>query len=217
MKVITRRSDATLARSIASILAVICWGALLLQLWLTLSTGHAIGQSTIRTLTNYFSFFTILNNLFVAIMFTWTALTPHGPPPGLRTAIAVYIAVVGIGYSLLLRHIWDPQGLQKLADILLHDVIPLAYVLFWIVFFRKRTTLPWRSAFVWLIWPLIYLIYSMVRGSIVGWYPYHFLDPAAFGYPRVLSTIAGFIMAFLALGLAAVSLTRRDSPQAPPD
>jgi hypothetical protein len=201
----------------AAIMAYICWGTLILQLWLMLSTGHANGQPTAEILTNYFSFFTILNNLFAAMMFTGTALTPHGPSPGLRTAAAVYIAVVGLGYSLLLRHVWAPQGLQKLADILLHDAIPLAYVLFWLIFFRKRTALPWRSAFVWLIWPLVYLIYSMVRGSSTGWYPYHFLDPRLFSYQRILSTIAGFIIAFLALGLAAVSLTRRDSPQAPLD
>src|SRR2546430_1029791 len=160
------------ARSIAAILALVCWGALLLQLWLILANGHANGQPVFEILTNYFSFFTILNNLFVATMFTWTALTPHGPPPGLRTAVAVYIAVVGLGYSLLLRHIWDPQGLQKLADILLHDVMPLAYVIFWIVFCRRLRVLPWSAAIGWLIWPLIYLIYSMVRGSITGWYPY---------------------------------------------
>jgi len=205
------------ARSIAAVLALLCWGALLLQLKLALATGHPNGQPTAEILTNYFSYFTIFINLFAATMFTWTALTPSGPPPGLRTVAAVYLAVGGLGYSLLLRNIWAPQGLQKLADILLHDVIPLAYILFWIVFFRKRATLPWRSAFVWLIWPLIYLIYSMIRGSIVGWYPYHFLDPRLLSYPRILSTIAGFIIAFLALGLAAISLTRRDSPQAPPD
>jgi hypothetical protein len=204
------------ARYLALIAALVCWGALLLQLWLALGAGQANDQSAIRVLVNYFSYFTIFINLFAALMFTWTATT-DAPPPGLRTAAAVYISVGGIGYSLLLRNVWDPQGLQKLADILLHDVIPLAYILFWLIFFRKRAPLPWRSAFVWLIWPLIYLIYSMVRGSIVGWYPYHFLDPRIFSYPRILSTVVGFLVAFLALGLAAVSLTRRDSQQAPPD
>ena len=36
-----------------------------------------------------------------------------------------YIAIVGITYSLLLRHMWNPQGTQKIADVLLHDVVPV--------------------------------------------------------------------------------------------
>jgi len=35
------------------------------------------------------------------------------------------MTMVGAGYTLLLRHLWNPQGAQKLADILLHDVVPV--------------------------------------------------------------------------------------------
>src|SRR5882757_9815062 len=97
-------------RLVAAIMALICWGTLILQLWHTLSTGHSNGQPTAEVLTNFFSFFTIFMNILAAVMFTSTALTPSGPSPGARTAAAVYIAVGGLGYSLLLRHVWDPQG-----------------------------------------------------------------------------------------------------------
>lgn len=203
------------ARPIATVLALLNWAALLSQLWLSLPAGQAQGQPVLLTLTNFFSFFTILTNLFAAVILIWTALTPDGPRPGLRTSAAVYIAVVGLGYSLLLRHLWDPQGLQRIVDILLHDINPAAYILFWFIFFRKGATLSWRSAFLWLIWPLLYLLYSMIRGSMIGWYPYPFLDPRLVPFPRIISTIVGFMTTFLVLGLAAVALTRKDSLQTP--
>ena len=198
------------ARTAAAVLALINWGALALQLYLLLAANNAQGIPITLTLTNFFSFFTILSNLLVAVVLTRIILGAE--QPGLEAAAAVYISVVGIGYSLLLRHIWDPQGLQKLADVLLHDVVPLLYVLCWFVFWGRRRALPWKSAFVWLIWPAIYLAYSMVRGSITGWYPYHFLDPAQAGVAPVISVIAIFLLSFTALGFAAVALTRRNSP-----
>lgn len=194
------------ARVTAALLALIAWSALALQLYLTLATSHAEGVPVSRTLIRYFSFFTILSNLLVAFVLARSARDAERP--GLQAAAAVYISVVGLGYTLLLRHIWNPQGLQKLADILLHDVVPVGYVLFWLIFCRKRKPLAWRSAFLWLIWPAIYLAYSMVCGSFTGWYPYHFLDPAEAGSASVISVIAIFVLAFLALGCAAIALTR---------
>ena len=52
-------------------------------------------------------------------------------------ALAAYIAIVGIGYSLLLRHTWDPEGLQKVADILLHDAVPVMFVGCWLIALPK--------------------------------------------------------------------------------
>lgn len=205
-----------LARAAAACLALISWFALALQLYLVIGLNNAQGIPLSFTLVNYFSFFTVLSNLLIAVIYTLTALTPDKPSPNLQAATAAYIAVVGTGYSLLLRHIWDPQGLQKLADVLLHDAIPVLYVLFWLIFCRKRKSLPWSAAFSWLIAPTIYLIYSMIRGSITGWYPYHFLDPAQAGYTSVFIVIAGFIIAFVVVGLGAIALTRRNPADTPP-
>jgi uncharacterized membrane protein len=47
--------------------------------------------------------------------------------------------------------------------------------------------LSFRQAAAWLIYPLAWLGYTMLRGSLVGWYPYPFLNPDAVGgYGAVL-------------------------------
>jgi hypothetical protein len=199
------------ARSTAAVLALLSWSALILQLYLTLKLNNALGIPLSRTLINFFSFFTVLSNLLIALVHTFTALTSDKPSPNLQAAMATYIAVVASGYSLLLRHIWNPQGLQKVADVLLHDAIPILYVLFWFIFCRKRKALSWSDAFSWLIVPTLYLIYSMVRGSITGWYPYHFLDPAQVSHTSIFIVIISFIVAFIIMGLIVIALTRRNS------
>ena len=40
----------------------------------------------------------------------------------------LYIAIVGVVSSLLLRNLWSPAGPQKIADIALHDLVPMGLV-----------------------------------------------------------------------------------------
>jgi hypothetical protein len=125
-----------------------------------------------------------------------------------QSGTAVNIAIVGIVYSLLLRHIWDPQGWQKVADVLLHDLIPLLFVAYWVIFVPKNS-LRWTHALWWLTYPAAYFAYTLLRGAASGWYPYPFLDPNALGYPRVSANAVMLLAAFLLMGLLFVAMGRR--------
>ncbi|HMG03086.1 MAG TPA: Pr6Pr family membrane protein [Edaphobacter sp.] len=205
----------TPVRLIAALLGFIGWVLLALQLWLTLSNDLAGTRPTAEIVVNFFSFFTILSNLLITVIFTWVAIAPPGPPASLQAATASYMAVVSIGYSLLLRSIWEPEGLQKILDVMHHDILPWLYIVFWIAFCRRLRVLARRDAWLWLLGPLVYLIYSMVRGHRIGWYPYHFLDPRLTSYILIIITIAGFLVAFLGVGLAVVWITRREPAGVP--
>jgi hypothetical protein len=97
-----------------------------------------------------------------------------------QTAIAVYIIIVAAIYHFVLRQLWNPQGWQLVADTIEHVVAPALYVIDWLVFVPKGT-LTFRSAFVWLAFPFVYAIYSLIHGAVMGFYPYRFLDVAALG------------------------------------
>jgi hypothetical protein len=198
-------------RAAMAAIAVVAWFALLLQLFLMIS-GSSAGQH-LRAIVNYFSFFTILTNLLVAIAlsFPLVAAQPAGGRfflrPSTQSAIAVYIAVVGITYTLLLRHLWNPQGAQKIADVLLHDVVPPLYVAFWAIFVPKAT-LRWSDAVRWLAYPIAYMVYTLAHGFVSNGYPYYFIDVGALGYPRALANGAGMLLAFFGLALLVVALGR---------
>ncbi|HTU52274.1 MAG TPA: Pr6Pr family membrane protein [Acidobacteriaceae bacterium] len=198
-------------RSALAVIAAVAWFALVLQLLLMVQ--QATPGTTLHAVINYFSFFTILTNLLVALCATLPLLAPHSAVgqffirPSTQTAIAVYIAIVGITYSLLLRKMWNPQGAQKIADVSLHDVIPVLYVVFW-VFLVPKFTLRWSDAVRWLAFPVAYMAYTLARGFVSHWYPYYFIDVDTIGWSRALSHAFGLLVAFLVLGLLFIAIGR---------
>jgi hypothetical protein len=193
-------------------IAVIAWLALVLQLYLTIATTPAGGGAVLERVVNYFSFFTILTNLLVALVLTFSLRVPDFwgrlfSSAATQTGTAVYIAIVGATYSVLLRHLWIPEGAQKLADVLLHDVVPVAYVLYWLSFVPKAG-LRWKHALLWLVYPIAYMLYTLLRGVSTGWYPYPFIDAGQLGFPRALGNGALVLLAFFVLGLVAGAIGR---------
>ena len=205
-------------RAVAALLAAVGWFALLLQLGIMLRNAASAGTSLLAAAGSFLSFFTVLSNLLVALGLAATipavpprALQPLVKPPG-ATALAVYITVVGIVYSLVLRELWHPTGAQLVADILLHDVMPLAYVIYWLALVPKRT-LGWRHIRPWLLFPAVYIAASLLRGALIHVYPYPFIDAGALGYQRVLGHVVVLFAGFLGLGLVYVAIDRAMRPR----
>ncbi len=207
-------------RTTMAVIAVVAWFALLLQLFLMIR--NADQGAELRAVVNYFSFFTILTNLLVAVGTSLPLLASRSAAgrfflrPPTQSAIAVYIAVVGITYTLLLRHLWNPQGAQEIADVLLHDVVPVLYVLFWAIFVPKAM-LRWSDAVRWLAYPVAYMGYTLAHGMVSNWWPYYFIDVSALGFPRAMGNAAGMLVGFFFVAVLAVAigrLTVRSSPDA---
>ena len=70
-----------------------------------------------------------------------------------------------------------------------------------------------------LVYPIAWVVYSLVRGAIVDWYPYPFLDVETLGYAEVLLTCAVLAVAMVALsGCSPGSpASARRTPQLPRD
>src|SRR5271168_979114 len=102
------------------------WFALALQLYLVLVQSHT-GLAMVGAVITYFSFFTILTNLLVTLVFTAIAVRPAAGrvqfllSPSVQAGTTVYIVIVGVVYQLLLRQLWNPQGAAWVADGLLHS------------------------------------------------------------------------------------------------
>jgi len=197
----------------AAVGALLGWFALLLQLYLILAQSPAGALAMVGTVIAYFSFFTILTNFLVALVFTATVLSPTTGwgqffrRPSVQAGTAAYIAIVGIVYRLLLRQLWNPQGMQWVADAILHDVIPVGYVVYWLVF-GPRTGLRWKDAVGWLAYPGVYLVYVLARGAVSGEYPYPFMDVKVLGYVGVMAHAAVLLLVFLGMGLLVVAVGR---------
>jgi hypothetical protein len=187
--------------------AVLGWFALIGQLYLSIEMRKA---SLAEALVTYFSYFTILSNLIMTLCFTalLTGRATFFHKAGTQTAIAVYIVVVGIVYNAILRFLWQPQGLQRFVDELLHTVNPLFYFIYWFIY-NGKSRLAWKQALPWLWYPLVYLAYTLLRGSIVHFYPYPFIDVDQKGYGPVLVACVLLTFVFLGLALLLIAITRR--------
>lgn len=205
-----RRGDGSFARTIAGVVAVIAILSLLLQFALLLRAApDGVAMATLR----FFSFFTILSNLLVAIACVAAARGAAGFPthPRMLGAIALYIGVTGLVYVLVLRHLWQPQGWQWWADTGLHYATPLAYLAWW-VGGTPHGHLQWRDVAWWLLFPLGYLAWTVVRGAWLGEYPYPFIDAGALGHVAALRNAGWVCAAFVVVGGLLVFVDRLLAP-----
>ena len=166
---------------------------------------------------NFFSFFTIESNLAsIALLLYLAATAGRARAPGnqgrldlARGAVTLYMATTGVVYGLLLSgYTAELQTAVIWVDNVVHRIMPVVMVVDWIID-PPRTALTLRRALVWLVFPVVYLVYSLVRGPLVDWYPYPFLDPDwpdGSGYPGVAVTALGIAVGVLAFSWVIVRL-----------
>ena len=113
---------------------------------------------------------------------------------------------MGIVYSVALRKLWEPDGLQLLADRLLHDVMPVLFLIVWLV--RPHGGMKWRDAIWCAAFPGLYAIYALARGAADGWYAYWFLDPMRSSLLELVRNIVALLIVLSVIGLAFLALDR---------
>jgi len=150
---------------------------------------------------NFFSYFTIQSNLIgIAVLLVMAIQTSRHRPAaleGLRGAATVYLTVTFIVVIALLQNV--DVGLQLAwVDAVLHKLTPVVIVADWVID-PPLVPIPWRRSLTWLAYPLVWLGYTVIRGAIVGWYPYPFLDPANGGYGQVAVTSVVILVAGAAI------------------
>ena len=137
------------------------------------------------SLVNFFSFFTILSNIFATVVFVLSAFyLAIGRKPSLaddilRGASVLYMVVTGVVYVTLLSGI-DVDLSLPWVNLQLHYVMPIVVLSDWL-YQPQRTRLKIKNITPWLLFPALYLVYTLIRGVIVAWYPYPFLDPGTVG------------------------------------
>jgi hypothetical protein len=205
--------SAELRRRLITSAAVLGWAGLGIQLYLIFFARLSVGASLLGGLVSFFSYFTVITNTLVAVVLTCAVTDRESAArrwflqPWVSSGIAVSIAVVGLAYSILLRHLWHPQGWQFIADELLHDVMPLLFLAYWWVCVPKGS-LGLKHLPLWLIYPLVYFAYALLRGHLLGAYAYPFIDVALLGYPQVFINAGGILVGFVLIALLVIGIDR---------
>lgn len=181
---------------------VLTFVAIGVQLVTTIHNGNSV--------INFFSFFTIESNILAALVLLIVGFGALAGAKAYRTfafirgAATLYMVITGIVFALLLAGL--EQRLQVTVpwiNIVLHYIMPIVMLVDWLLF-PPKFAFTFRQTLLWLIFPLLYLVYSLVRGPLVGWYPYPFLDASQIGWMSVaiMSVAIAIGAAFLAWLLA---------------
>lgn len=154
---------------------------------------------------NFFSYFTILTNLFITI---WFALAFRsrlmgqarwwGDQPEIKGALLVAGSVTILVYWTLLVDIPIPTVTGEIANFLLHLLVPLGLWIDWLIVGDRMLNSLWKMLGAWLIFPIVFVIYTEIRSPFAQWYPYFFLDPHAVGgIGQLVVAILGMMILFL--------------------
>jgi hypothetical protein len=194
-----------------SVIVLLEWFSLIAQLILHMKASPAMfGEALAR----YFSFFTVLTNIMVALYTTNLFFTSRSSAKGffhrasVQTAITLYITIVGLVYNIVLRTLWDPHGLQAVVDDLLHTLLPVLAIIYWYKWINTKR-LHFSNIPAWLIYPAVYSIVIFVRGPFAKWYPYPFLNVEDLGYPKVILNTVILVFVFLIFSILFVFVGKK--------
>lgn len=175
--------------------------------------GHTGGffDTSWRRGLNVFVFFTIQSNIIVGVTTAMLALVVARPSlvfRVLRLIGVVAISITFIVFHVALRELQDLTGQAAVADFLLHTASPLLCVVGWLVFGPRGQTST-RVVALTLVFPLGWGTFTMIRGGIIEWWPYPFIDPTDSGYLRVVMNMMLIGGVFIALAAGAHWLDQR--------
>lgn len=158
---------------------------------------------------NFFFYFTDLSNLFGAALLLLGGYALLRGRPGaadpVRGAAVLFLVITGLVYWTLLAGQATAATIAWQNDVV-HGVMPCALVLDWLLSPPAARIRPAVAA-RWLVFPLVYLAVSLVRGPMVQWWPYDFLDPREPGGYVHVTTWSLIVLVVFVVFTALIVLT----------
>ncbi|HEU5290207.1 MAG TPA: Pr6Pr family membrane protein [Cyclobacteriaceae bacterium] len=184
--------------------------ALPAQFYLLLRTGEF---TFVHAVVRFFSFFTVLTNSIVAVTCIVLLFGKKSKvydffrQGSTLTAVTVYILIVGVVYNIILRPLQHLDGLHRITTEIFHTVVPLLFLLYWIMFV-KQENLGWKLIPAWLIYPLIYVVYTLLHGWYTGFYPYPFIDINKLGFDQAMLNGLFVLLSIIVLSFVLITAKR---------
>ena len=190
-------------------------GILVLALHLDDSLGS--GASALPNFFSYFSMQSAIAGVILWLIGGVIALRGSADPRWLLTArmlVTTYLLVSGVVYTIIVA-----QAVARGVSIqvpwtsqVLHYWMP-AYALVGWLLPPRRASIRWISLRGVLAFPIAWGAFTMVRGAMVGWYPYFFLDPYQVSGPAEFAAYGAIVLSFIMLVAAMLILASRYLPR----
>jgi len=181
---------------------------IVVQVLVSANAAEGFFQTTSGRVFNVFCFFTIQSNLIVGVTSLLLALDPNRSSTAfntLRLTGIVAIIITGVVYHSVLRGLFDLESWALVADNVIHTVVPAMAVVGWLVWGPRGLTSP-RIMKLSVVFPVCWLIFTLIRGPIVDFFPYPFIDVNRLGYVRVIVNCVWVAVLYLGVAAAASAM-----------
>jgi len=161
--------------------------------------------------TEYFVFFSIDSSIYagvVGLVGAWVLLSGKQETERLQTirlVATVSMIIVGVVYHALLGDsAVDPADIgyewPVIPNLVIHTWAPIAVAIDYLI--SVRGSVPkWRKALWVVVYPLVWLTFSVIRGLMDNWWPYWFINPnSEIGVSGMITYILIIASAFIVLG-----------------
>jgi hypothetical protein len=198
---VTRRSAFGFARLA---IALICLVSLVERYHWALGYGAFTGV-------NYFGYLTIHSNMaFTAVTFAaaFFGMRRGTDPQWLTTLRGIVLTATvtsGLVFAIIMYVAYSSgTGMDvDWSDDILHFVLPPIAIAEWILT-KNRGRVQWRAIPIVLGYVAVYGVFTLIRGSMVHWYPYFFLDPRQVSNLAEEVGLCGVALAFFAVVASAL-------------
>ena len=169
--------------------------------------------------TEYFAYFSIVSAIVAGLYLITTGL-------GLliklddtkwveiaRLSLTVAMIVVGVVYHLLLADVANDvrdgdYAWPVLPNEIIHTYAPALILIDYLISI-KAFRIRMKAALWVAVFPLIWLVLSVIRGIATNWWPYWFLNPnGEAGLVGMLGYVLGITLFFLALGFGVLGVKK---------
>jgi len=169
------------------------------------------GQNMIGRLTDTASYFTTWSNVLVAIVFALLAIRVsrrgHITHVLLFSALLMILVAGLVDNAILAPAVAPRHGWELLTTTLEHTITPLLALFAWAIF-GPRDWLSRQLILPALLIPIVWVVFTMLRGAIINAYPYGFLNVVKLGYPMALLDVVGVLVVGIAICFLLIGIDR---------
>lgn len=176
-------------------------------------------------------FYTFQSNLIISIVYSYLTirtlinyyrqrkLVNYEISTEMMSALMLMIVVTGLIFNLLLApnipsdSAYSPNNI---TNYITHGITPLLVFIDWLLFVPSKS-LNRYSPLKWIIVPIAYWIYSIIRAYAAGpiasfgdgrRYAYFFIDADIYGWPTVFRNVFLLVLVFLLLGYCFLGIAK---------
>lgn len=132
----------------------------------------------------------------------------------LKASVTMAITLTFLVYAILLAPIAEPEDFYSIKNYTLHYIVPIMMIIDWLVS-DKRGQYRKYDPFLWTIIPLLYMIFSLIKGIIFKTpipdqkespFPYFFLNINKIGWSGFFKYAIAIFILYVLLGYIVYSI-----------